>query len=260
MNVLLSQIVDAVKGALVDHLPDVASDQLEGAGAVYYMNGKNGTEFDWFVNEHLPSFMAFYDDEQNLGAAKANVYVDGHMEIYLYGDKGKVLVKQVESDLAVEGDELLHLAVCLRCGADDKRLWGADVEKIATDTLPSPASVSEFLDHRHFYEPSIVRRQMLGKLAVVSRRITEDHYKVGYMSRGPQHDDEDSGWELYAGNEEEGFVEDVSNFALCYVSEVVQIDDAVLKYLDSEEGTALVRVSADEFAKDDGQTPRLERW
>lgn len=32
------------------------------------MNGKNGTEFDWFVNEHLPSFMVFYDNEEKLGA------------------------------------------------------------------------------------------------------------------------------------------------------------------------------------------------
>ena len=51
--------------------------ELEEDGKVYYMNGKNGTEYDWFVNEHLPSFMVFYNDRQNLCAVKATVYTDG---------------------------------------------------------------------------------------------------------------------------------------------------------------------------------------
>ena len=41
-------------------------------------------DFSSFVNEHLPSFMVFYDDEENLGAAKASVYTDGGMIIYLF--------------------------------------------------------------------------------------------------------------------------------------------------------------------------------
>lgn len=57
-----------------ENMPEVSSDTLEEDGKVYYMNGKNGTEYDWFVNDHLSTFMAFYNDENNLGAAKANVY------------------------------------------------------------------------------------------------------------------------------------------------------------------------------------------
>ena len=48
-----------------ENLPEVSSDVLEENGKVYYMNGKNGTEFDWFVNNHLPTFMVFYNDEKN---------------------------------------------------------------------------------------------------------------------------------------------------------------------------------------------------
>lgn len=39
-------------GAIKEHMPDLSFDDLEEGGKVYYMNGKNGTEFDWFVNEH----------------------------------------------------------------------------------------------------------------------------------------------------------------------------------------------------------------
>ena len=50
------------------------TDFLEENGTVYYMNGKNGTEFDWHVNDRLSDFMVFYDDEDKLGAVKASVY------------------------------------------------------------------------------------------------------------------------------------------------------------------------------------------
>ena len=42
-----------------ENMPEISSDALEEGGKVYYMNGKNGTEYDWFVNDHLPTFMVF---------------------------------------------------------------------------------------------------------------------------------------------------------------------------------------------------------
>ena len=77
MNRILDDIQSLIQKAIKENLQDVSCDDLEEGGKVYYMNGKNGTEFDWFVNEHLPSFMVFYNDRDNLGAAQAYVYVDG---------------------------------------------------------------------------------------------------------------------------------------------------------------------------------------
>jgi len=40
-------------------LPHVNAEDLEENGAVYYMNGKNGTEFDWYVNKKVSDFFVF---------------------------------------------------------------------------------------------------------------------------------------------------------------------------------------------------------
>lgn len=52
MNSLLKDIQAIMIGAIKEHMPALSFDDLEEGGKVYYMNGKNGTEFDWFVNEH----------------------------------------------------------------------------------------------------------------------------------------------------------------------------------------------------------------
>ena len=59
MNQILIDIQAKILAAIRENLPDLSFDDLEEGGKVYYMNGNNGTEFDWFVNEHLPSFMVF---------------------------------------------------------------------------------------------------------------------------------------------------------------------------------------------------------
>ena len=102
MNRILDDIQSLIQKAIKENLPDISCDDLEEGGKVYYMNGKNGTEFDWFVNEHLPSFMVFYDDEENLGAAKASVYTDGGMIIYLFDDHGRNMKKEVKTFYATE--------------------------------------------------------------------------------------------------------------------------------------------------------------
>ena len=97
MNRILDDIQAKIRDAIKENMPEVSPDELEEGGKIYYMNGKNGTEFDWFVNEHLPSFMAFYNDEENLGAVKADVYADGGMLIYLFDDHGRNMKQEVRT-------------------------------------------------------------------------------------------------------------------------------------------------------------------
>lgn len=50
MNQILVQVDKYMHEALKNRLPDVSTGNLEDDGTVFYMNGKNGTAFDWFVN------------------------------------------------------------------------------------------------------------------------------------------------------------------------------------------------------------------
>ena len=50
MNRILNEIKEIIKQNLNKYLPEVKPIDLEENGTVFYMNGKNGTEFDWYVN------------------------------------------------------------------------------------------------------------------------------------------------------------------------------------------------------------------
>ena len=45
MNRILNEIKEIIKQNITEYLPDVKPNDLEEGGTVYYMNGKNGTEF-----------------------------------------------------------------------------------------------------------------------------------------------------------------------------------------------------------------------
>lgn len=62
MNKVFEQIDKFMHESLRKGLPDVKLSDLEKDGAIFYMNGKNGTVFDWYVNEHFPGFFIFYND------------------------------------------------------------------------------------------------------------------------------------------------------------------------------------------------------
>ena len=88
MNKIFAQVQEYMHKALDEKLPSLKKSDLEKDGAVFYMNGTNGTEFDWYVNDHLPCFFIFYNDKENLGAVKATLYTDGGLSVYVYGDRG----------------------------------------------------------------------------------------------------------------------------------------------------------------------------
>ena len=94
MHRILEQVCAIAERERTEWLPEVTPRQLEQDGAVFYMNSQNGTEFDWYVNDRLPSFMVFYNDEANLGAVKLHLNRNGTVSVYLYGEQGARLQKQ----------------------------------------------------------------------------------------------------------------------------------------------------------------------
>ena len=133
MHKVLSEIKEIINKSISEYLPDVQSGDLEENGNVYYMNGKNGTEFDWYVNDHISDLMVFYNDEANLGAVKLTLYTDGKISIYVYGDKGNTLVQTMEASINITEQEMLNLVVILKKAADDKRIFDRGINEIDSD-------------------------------------------------------------------------------------------------------------------------------
>ena len=260
MNKILSKLVTIIKASLSEHLPDVGANELEEAGKVYYMNGKNGTAFDWFVNEHLPSFMVFYDNEDKLGAVKADIYDAGDVTVYLYDDGGRKLRKEIPVTLDVTSEELLSLAVILKNNADEKKIWDSDVEAINTDGTPTQSEIQEFLEEKKYCEPSINRKKLMTKFACVSKKIIEDGWKVGYMKRTEPTDENDSGWEFYGGDEDDAYLDDGGNCLWYPVHVIAGLDPLLIKYVETPPEVSFVRVASDKFEEDQGQEIFTERW
>ena len=160
MNKIVKEIQKIMAQNMAFYLPHVKKSDLEKNGAVFYMNGNNGTEFDWYVNDRLPAFMVFYDDADNLGAAKLMLFPDGNAVLYLYDEKGKRLLKEVGICIEAEEADIAALAAILRNEADDKGIWDADVEDICTDIEPGSDMLREFTDRRRDYMVWINRKEI----------------------------------------------------------------------------------------------------
>ena len=250
MNKILEETAKVMNRNLKEYLPDVDSSELEGNGSIYYMNGKNGTEFDWYVNDKLSDFMMFYNDKENMGAMKATLYKNGALLIYVYGDRGKSIAQEISTRLEVSEQELQSLSALLRNEADDKKIWDADIEQIDSELELSREQLEDFLSNAHYYDEMRAHKKLLNQFSYVSKRIIEEGWKVGYMCRDAAMREQDSGWAFMAGNEEDSYMSDYHNIMLMRLYEVLQLDPDVKKYIDYPVGTGLIRISSEEFEVD----------
>lgn len=251
MNRILNQIREIIHSNMELYLPHVKMSDLENDGEIYYMNGKDGTEFDWYVNDKIPPFMVFYNDEDNLGAVKLLLYNDGGIVVYLYGENGKKLVKEVNTHLDANEKELFELAVILKNEADNKNIWGAGIESIHTDIEINDEKIKEFKENKKNYDAIKNKKMILNLTSYVSKKITEEGWKVGYMERNKPYNEQDSGWSFFAGNEDDKYLSDVKNIELIRVGNVwQQFDSDIFKYIDMPIGTKLIRISSEAFEID----------
>lgn len=251
MNRILNEIRKIIDENMALYLPHVKSGDLENEGAIFYMNAQNGTEFDWFVNDRFPFFMVFYNDKDNLGAVKLTLYHTGEVQLYLYDEKGKKLAKTVEKHLDIDRTDMLKLAAVLTFEADDKKIWDGNIKNIHVDIEITDDELNEFSGKQKNHVVMKNRMNICNLSAVVSKRITEEGWKVGYMERGEPRDKDDSGWFFASGNEDDRYLSDPDNLMLLAVGMVwQQLDRDIFKYIDMPAGTELIRISPNEFEID----------
>lgn len=250
-NRILCEIKKIVDKNIALYLPHVKSSELEDGGAVFYMNGQNGTEFDWYVNDRFLYFMVFYSDKDNLGAVKLALYNTGEVQVYLYGEKGKKLVKTEKEHLDIDKTDMLKLAALLTREADDKKMWDRNIDNIHVDIEITDDELREFSGREKNHAVMKNKMNICNLTAVVSKRIIEEGWKVGYMERTEPHDKDDSGWFFASGNEDEEYLSDTKNLMLLVVGMVWQrLDRDIFKYIDMPVGTKLIRISPNEFEID----------
>ena len=250
MNKIFIEIRKIMTDCIEKYIPEISLHDLESKGAVFYMNGKNGTEFDWYVNDKISDFMMFYNDEENMGAVKATLYNNGEVLIYVYGDCGKTINQRLKTCIEASEEDLLKLAVVLRNEADDKKIWDENIEKINTDVEPDAAQMDKYILEANLYTDMRARKLMLGQVAYVSKKIMDEGWKIGYMCRDEAINENDSGWCFMAGNEEDDYMNDYQNIMVMNINEVIKYDNVIWTYINNPVGTSLIRISSDEFEID----------
>lgn len=250
MNKILEQVNKYMHEALKSRLPEISTADLEDNGAVFYMNGKNGTAFDWYVNEHFPNFFIFYSDRENLGAVKALLYSDGRLSIYVYGDKGHAEPVEIDSVIDADDDQLLNLAVFLTENADEKKIWDADIRNLASDDMLDDQSVEMFLESKKYYMPMIERKKLWEMTAIVSKKVREEGWKISYGMREEPTREGDSGWYFCVGNESDDYLDNADNFELWKIGSVLMFDQTLNELITVPYGTAIIRVDHDKFEID----------
>ena len=134
------QILTIIKDAIAKHLPNVKPEDLEENGKVYYMNDQNGTIFDWTMNKHASAFMSFYND--GMGAAKALVYDDGAVNVYLYQPEAPH-GNLAEEKASISAEDALSLTAFMYFNADEKNRFGKSLDDLTYEQL-NAEQVAEF--------------------------------------------------------------------------------------------------------------------
>lgn len=251
MNGILNEIKTIMEQNREQYLSQVKSSDLEENGAVFFMNSRDGTEFEWYVNGKLPPFMMFYDDEAKMGAVKLLLYRDGTVQVIVFDNAGKNMCKEVRTRIQYREEQLLDLAVLLRHQAEDSGKWNANIESLCTDVPVSDQMRNNFLNHKSRYDEIKKIRTLMNQGALVSRRIIEEGWKVGFMYRCEPNNPADSGWIFLAGNEDEHYNSDVNNIVLMPLGKVCHdLDRDIYKYITAPIGTEFIRISETEFEVD----------
>ena len=108
-------------------VPAVTDDMLDTNGAIHYMNGNDGTDFDWGVNDHLCEFMVFGKNE--MGFIKVLVEKNDVIRGWIYEDFGMRPTHTLETAKLDEG-EARKFACQMFQIADRKQLWDRPITEL----------------------------------------------------------------------------------------------------------------------------------
>ena len=107
--------------------------QLYNDGEIVYYNGKNGTWFDWDMNEKTSWFTVCFNDKNRMGYISIAVFKDGTVSGYKWGNYGKDQAESVSlGKLNMEDTE--YLVRLLIQQADDKGIFNVSIDDINWET------------------------------------------------------------------------------------------------------------------------------
>ena len=78
---------------------------------------------------------------------------------------------------------MLDLAVLLTAHADGEKIWDEDIRILDAEGRPEAEEVDLFLSLEEAHRPMIERRDLLPKTVIVTKKVREGGWKIGYGLR-----------------------------------------------------------------------------
>lgn len=126
------QVLDYIKSSIRDRFPEITDSMLIENGTIFYMNGNDGTNFDFDMNDRTCEFMSFYKSS-NYGFFKVYVTRSGLIDGYDYLEEGHGEAIRLEPKHVGE-KETKEFARALQLYADNLKKWDCNIEEIVFKT------------------------------------------------------------------------------------------------------------------------------
>ena len=104
---------------------------------MYYMNGNDGTEFDWRCNDRVCEFALQYPEElTDMLAARLMVWRDGNATLYMYEPDAVSPFQEIYYNDTFDENDIKMLAEYLEDTRDKKRIWDKKISAEETKEYP----------------------------------------------------------------------------------------------------------------------------
>ena len=126
MNKTIESIIQLLEDVRVSY--GIGKEALEKNGAVYYMNGNDGTSFDWEMNDRLCEFGYFLKDD-GVWAFKLLLDRGGDATVYCYPNGEMSSVAKITHNIS-DPEEMEELRELMIDAADDKGLYDRTLDEL----------------------------------------------------------------------------------------------------------------------------------
>lgn len=126
---ITKELLDLIRNFIAEirkDYPNITDDMLDSNGEIYYMNGNDGTMFDWDCNNRCCEFYIFHKDE--MGFIKLCVNANDTMTAYVYpnGEISPAETRKKKLDKLTAS----YIAGMMYEATDRKMIWDAKLSEI----------------------------------------------------------------------------------------------------------------------------------
>ena len=137
-QLIIGKIKD-VFAEIREKYPLIVDEDLHSNGAIFYMNGNDGTDFDWNANDHTSEFYMYHENE--IGFIKLYVNKGDTYTAYVFPNGEMSSTETIRGNLS-KGDGL-YLAALLYRKADREYIYDAIIDEIDFSYEPSEWELQE---------------------------------------------------------------------------------------------------------------------